>query len=1646
MKMAVVAAQKFGIFLSTLNKSQKVDQTGTGDIDYTRSIETMINLKYPGICHYIHNQLDEAAVYAHIERHRSEFPPILHIQLNAPDIGFGFTRAGINAFKARNGKIVMTAIEFKKYGERAHKKIMLDYLELADEIIFLDEFDKKEAIKTALFFEMEELFQEKLSYAAVIPVPPTINLDLLPLEKRGSYIGFFGIIRKGKGLDHIVRLAVLIKNICDAESKKDDDPQKSKIKSLLQDKKILVIGTVLEAEKLAQLMESIYEDCKTEIKACADNLEALKKLLNNYQELQKAGKLKASLPIELHIDVPESELAPLFNQCCCFFQPHYRGASYRFSSISSLLSMGFAVFSHISDITPEELVLGANAGSLILANGDHYLSEDTRYANLVLNTYCRYLIVRASQQVIRTENPITVAQKKALALYNSKLNPAMIILEFRAIYERISGRPLANFIQNREQRVLRAWMDTRSIIQSFKHIQKISRISIFRQSEQSLRMLKDRLYEVQKQNICPDIMKLILEQRKLSNFKLFKSDSDLEDTRRYSMLTTDEASLVRFIMSCDFEARHVTDEVVLKQIQQGSKRLMSVAYRKKLGENVLNSHTSEIEGLTDQVFFSICDRNRNAMSPLFLQKYKRSVSLDLVELNERDPHLLKWGWVSDHWFAYHHNTPHEDFNINGIIFRVEYRECEKVLKFILPGSQEIFCQIVRKGDEVFTLDRMHQGMALLTIEMVRHFDLKTYQQIMAMARKIKEKPLESALERSKILQIVQARFFPGIWEFHQPCQVRIFNQPGVRIEKRHAFELPEVDLNELARQEGFEKEILEFVPLLSLQSEGIEDSAKIQNTTDAMKTLIKILICKDVDLDKIQEMIRCLDKHGLINYQTEFSNIKFSLMTAAMFGGRKDIVEFLLSLGPHVPGSWFVLEEMSSSSYPEETLYYDPLHLAICFSNPVYFREHFLSKFLRSSKLSIETKFHSTLALEYMQLLLSGPARNPESFLVATTQCVKSTHIEFACRMFNSELRDGFVPIQFLLKNYHADLNEISICWGIQTNSIDIVKTMLDKGVDLQQPNNEFHAQHHNTQVLGITALQLLCLMHRDKGCDLLTFLLQQKPLDLNKPYKHYRILRPDPYKGTNPSTRGKVYSKKIAGIDLQSVDGYSPLMLAAMGKALNLALLLLNAGADASYQAPDGENCFTLNDYFLQKAIAKVLAQDSDSLEKTYPFLKNFETNAKFRGAFVTSVIRYLINGDEPLQTLNEEFLHLLHKYNMIFEMVNIGQIKVNVFMALIIQGRVDALKYIVAKGLSSDDEGFSLTLRGLPDTQISSLALATAMGLDPEMVAMIKARTTSSFLSQKEIVKASDVLARFPGRLLVRSKKTAVKDTCLDIDSPGYIFELIRTCTRYILIKGKTPSGKDFCITKAPGFRFHHTVYLPFLNSNQEYYIDKLEKEFRGIDRRNLRWLDIGIIKLESFYDYEAFSLTICDLGTLPETAYNYYKKHQTLHPLIENVEEYDWGETYATHFVELAMQPSSDLDPKKIRTSVHKTYEEYHHGKMEESLLNLVLTGDLEKLKLFFAQHKSWNLDLLILGKFANRFIELNDDTKEMRFPLEVAIANQNLEVARLLFASLSADAQFRVQCSEKMLKLLSEESQAEELECEDEGSGRKFKKFV
>ena len=1018
---------QYSIFYSTLSKDAKLEISGTGDIDYTRSISDLVNQKYPLTSLYIQHAKTEAEIFDFIAKHKTNDHPILHITLNAPFIGFGFSEAGLKRFKDQGGRIIITAVEFKKHPDSDLKKETLKLLQYADSIIFLDTHDKNDARKTAQsLFSSNTEFIQKLDTAATIPVPATVKFTVSPLEKRGLNIGFFGILRRGQGLSHLIRLARLLKA--------------AKPGSILENRKVIIMGSALDAEKLIHLMTNIYPEQEEDILACDSNIPKLKKLLLELKDQEKSLALKANLPIDLNVDVSDSELAPLFNQCNFFFQPKYRGATFRFTSISTLLSMGYNIFSHRTDITPEALYdNGIFSKGMILFNETFYKNDNDDYATAVLSEYELRL-----KNYLETDKTYVVQTTASLArkLYNDILSPKVIIHEFKILYERALARPLATLIpldissfakdpnaahmqqiQSRfpALRAFRIWSDLRPILRSAKKIHQKTKIDFIEKLGEGISLIRKHLIDIEKEDIDPKLREHIHARL---------PDREYDSKKYRSMLTPDEVVLYKLFINYSLIARHVTHNVYLRYIQMRTNELLSCVERERRGIEGVSRHTPDIHGLDDQVFFSIGDRSKNGATAYFLDIFDKVICFNLTEIQEKDPMALKGAWVSDHWPSYREgNSPRETI-INGVTFRVEFQKDKKILSYIMPDRKTVYKQEAVVGGDIFPLNRVNHTMGLLAVDFIRHLGLETYQSILENVKKYQG----HSEDNRQFNDILQLRFYPGLIEGHKPRQLRVIDQPGVHVVNRLTPQDNDKEIDIFAESDGSQATLMELRKLLDHDTSHAPFTKASALLREIIINILKNEFKGGIVFARI--LFDTLNLLSLLQSRVSLSDgCTMSVLGAALLSGREEILEAVLSNGSHINVDRYSCLKMGGIEY-------SGLEIAMRIS---VYRSDFsevLSRYLNiypepilkysqapdeplNFKPGLQLLKGPNVSLKMLNLLVYGPQlKEKNDFFSHHRVNIKAIDIANACTKFAAPM-----AIKFLLAHYKED-RKTYLCAG----------------------------------------------------------------------------------------------------------------------------------------------------------------------------------------------------------------------------------------------------------------------------------------------------------------------------------------------------------------------------------------------------------------------------------------------------------------------------------------------------------------------------------------------------------------------------------------------------------------------------------------
>ncbi len=1268
---------KFSIFFSTFHKVQDQERSGTGDIDYTQTLVNIMNQKFPISC-YMRGITTEKACFDFIEQHKANATPILHIMLNAPNVGFGFSEAGLEAFKHNNGKIVMTAVEFKKYpSETSYKSDMLKFLKYADEIIFLDEHDKNDAYKMALmeFQKSHSISKDgiatpgymkareklvKIFNARILPVPATISVDLLPIHERGHNIGCFGMLRDGKGLSHVLELAKILGWM--QQQHADDLP-------FLKDMKILIIGSAIDSHKLLSLMSKVYKHNLKEIEECGEDLEKLKDLLARFIKSEQEGTLTTSLPIEIHVDVKEEELAIHFNRCTYFIQANYRGASLRFSSMSSLLAQGFCIYSHCSDITPLTVLRKSIYQEAVhLINERHYSENNQNYANAVLKD-----IMECESERIKTADPrLTKIERRSLAakrLYEQELSPSKILDELTTLYRKLGfARKETDPAKIQSLKIaakyFKRWNKEIAIRSAFKLVRDKTKIDIKSQSKASFAALRKRFLEVETQNICKEVQELVLKSR---------TTQEINGVKVTSLLTPLETYFVEIMLNAHWEARHVTDKPVLDKIINAEGALLSIEQRFRYScEAAIVANTPDQQGMRDHIFASI-GVGKNIQSPHFVSAKKGVAVFDLNKIAAENPESLKGLWSSDHWPSYLVKGVRSEYTIFGVNFKVEHRQSaatdptappvhDKILSYTL-SDKESYTQVVKFGDELFLHPKIQLGLALLTVEMMRYLGISAYTKILAAIQKVKDSPCDSEYELNQLFRLMRIRHHPGLTEIHMPRRWQITDVPGISSVTKYDPSMSAKEINDYAKEHGLASRISTLSKFLGKECQDVFETIE--------QAIILLLTETCIDNTAMKKLMLELNNCGMLTYRIRIHELSLNLLEAALLVGKLALLEFMLGLEIQSEDLKTLIED-----FKQDGLFVALIKVANLFSNPEELEKRFISKLGLAKKILVpKPEYYKDI----LQLALKGSLTDRDNFFYPK-KIIGKDLIAHACLSYKVTQR----ILQTLLENYQGDLAALSICWPVLSENVELVQIMMQK-VNLYEPYNS--SQHDIPGITsisipdGFNALQIACL--KNSKPEMVAFLLQQK-------------FSMKPFKASKESRTSSFYA---------ALDGYTPLMIASNKRSIPIMQLFYKSNCDIDYVNDSHESIFTISadmeiaiDHCLQedgrekklRELAKFLVQETEGYDKEPD--KNSIALCSTKN-ILRSLILYLIKFEKYNTSKLQELLLFLHQNKLLNYKVQFGERNaatyfgkgesiyyLTVMNAALLGGNIEAFEYLVS------------------------------------------------------------------------------------------------------------------------------------------------------------------------------------------------------------------------------------------------------------------------------------------------------------------------------------------------------------------------------
>lgn len=732
------------VFIAASSKNPEQELPGLLDVDYTQAVINNVEAETAFNVVPIQGMHNEKEIFSYIDAKKNTSSPILHLHLNVPNVGTAFTLEGLGAFVKCGGKLVITALDFFKYSNE-DKKIMLQYLSLANTIVFLDDVDKEDAIHalTKITIPESKHLGEMLAESIVAPCMPTV-----PVYSRKHSLGniiSMGALDSEDRFNHILKLARLI--------------QKSK-EIEINTKKIILIGTVQELSDsknqalFKMLAAGVYLSKKTEIEG--KNIKELKALLKTYHQLVNDKKINTTLPIELHLEPSIVELQALFEQCTYAFFPNSRGATFKNSHIINAINNGLVVYSHQTQFTPKCLLQNSEYRSaMVLMETDNY-GEDKEndcdfngYTSLVVED----ILKRSKSPSLDLE-----ATDSAKRLFENLLSPANYLGKFSKQYRTMLLSENKDYLAFLE---LQANFNAKRSYAKFKAIQGID---IKKQDIINFDRLRKNLRTV---------------TGSLRDAKPFEDmQKFLQEKLKGNILTPEEKRVFQLLVKSPWFIKHVTPHYA--EIRQGGHRLMSLDQRQRMGDKISNGHTMPSEGNTDNVFLSM-NPGSDYEAVRFLDSVTTEVLGDVSLMRENGASALKGTWSSGHIFAFINEQDGEPVKIFSTLYRVRYRkylndvtekiEWVKECVFTQPDGKEIV-QVVSKEDEIFLHPRIEIAVALMTIEKFRLMGINAWKNIM----KSDVKTLQ---------EMVQVIFHSGMFEVHKPAHL-LLDEPGVSVVKRKA--------------------------------------------------------------------------------------------------------------------------------------------------------------------------------------------------------------------------------------------------------------------------------------------------------------------------------------------------------------------------------------------------------------------------------------------------------------------------------------------------------------------------------------------------------------------------------------------------------------------------------------------------------------------------------------------------------------------------------------------------------------------------------------------------------------------------------------------------------------------------------------------
>lgn len=1179
-------------------KNPEDEQEGTGDVDYVLAIEENLNLYnklYCGLYNvdirvkYLRNIRHEDEVYDYINKEKITSPTeniSLHIFWNEQRTINIFSENGLRRFKAAGGKIISTVIEFYKYSvENSHCKTnTLRALKFSDKIIFLDEFDKLEAGRYACFtpeFQKEDRLRSKLLDASVIAVPatvppktsaPSVSLKALKAPSKTETVNEIIVviptmIRRGKGYEHVLAAAQLVKNT--------ENPKMKNIK-------FIVAGTVQEHDKenkeLHMLMLATYSKSLSSLfnitymprssnsdTSGSDNhpnsdqpdnpdrarpldtisIKELKQCLKQLKELESQGLIKPELPIDIRVDLRPEEFSELYLHCDYVWLPFFRGATLRNSSFCTALAHNCLIISHIGQITDKRLLpWGEYDSAMIFISAadskNHFYAEAVLNVILArieypgLNDTTKWMATKLYEEVIHPE----VIAKQHATIYVSQIIPEPIL--YQNSFQKESK--LQNEIKAKEESKKLAWHKAnhsklKRLFLSWKNIIQEKRTSF----------IMEGIHGADLRTINENAWAALVEKTRV--LALLPPEQFPADMARFLKEKPNSAFQAesQFMKNFTWCAQHLAEDI--KGIVESGGKMLSYEERTWKGSRINRLNTLYVEGHENSSFYTLIPKAPlpkgtipkenfqpdNHLSPFF-SNVDTIIELDISKLGYS---TFQRCWVSDTVVTYHTEFVHAARSVFGCIIWESHRKIieptgkvlyKKFRHFLHPTTGQTFVDEINLTDEFFVFPYSLVALKYIALNIIRYMGLSVWEKVLKLEPKEQE-------------HLFQLLFGSRHLEMHVQSSLNIY-ELGVLVRKR----IPDYMPTSLEEWEKAKK-------LIFAALEGKEDVVLKALKEDP--DIINLINALHALPERVQHDSQKETKTQEHQAQTKEQNF-ISLAAAILINANPEVVIELLEheVDFNMPVLKIIIHEKPVPINLLELflLLTNPDHLESCYS--ILSKETF-----KKTRIADESNFEN--ASKILSLILEkGTAFKKNTHLRSLPQVTARTIILALRFKVNPKL-----ILQLLSQAKALSLRDLKLDNELLLKQpIEIISALIKHPVKLDEYSCEIYLPTSGNPRFDLTPL----LFATANGNYPLTELLLSQKANLEK------------------TVVSKI--KDILPRCISFYEGMTPLLLAVSYGYLPIIELLLKNGANPLHKNALGHNAYSIAKYKKRDDILKIL------------------------------------------------------------------------------------------------------------------------------------------------------------------------------------------------------------------------------------------------------------------------------------------------------------------------------------------------------------------------------------------------------------------------------------------------------------------------